>query len=151
MNKESLDFTARDGVSVGLILVLLGLAMLLALGSGCGALVGYCGANVLEVVNSSTHDVTISANGNPLTFKFDNGKKSNLIPPGESVKLRYGQTMALVVKFYDHGYFVGVATHKRYADDYEAYGYRQREANVLVLRDQDIDKTGTTGNGLLGW
>lgn len=136
---------------IGAILVILGLALLLACTSGCGALmVGNYGSNTLEVVNSSTHDLTISVNGRLMEFKFGDGHQSQIVPPGESVRLKYSRTMAIVAKFYDHGHFVGVATHKRYASDNYYGGYTSRDADVWVVKDSDMGQTGTTG-GLFGW
>lgn len=113
------------------------------------------GAETLEVVNSGTYEIALTVNGDPLALEESDGRSRGYLRPGESTKIRYIRTMVLTAKAYDHGQFVGVAVHKRYAYGhsygYGSYGYYQPDANVWVIRDQDIGNTGGTGSGFFSW
>ena len=144
---KNTDWTwSGDGSSIVLILAVLGLALLLACGTGCAGFArGFTGAGDLTIVNNSTHDVEIIYNAGygstKLEFGYPDGNKSALLRPmADTSVLLSRRTTILTVKFFDHGHYVGTARYRAVGQSYGYYdnSYR-RDPEALSIEDRHIN------------
>lgn len=118
--------------------------------SSAGGCAIFMTQNMLEVVNQSSYEVSVTMNGSPQEFRFADGRVSDRLRPGESVSFGVFRSSLFTAKAWSGGEFVATANFRKegviygYGSGYYSGGYSGNRGypEAWIIRDDDFDDRG---------